>query len=64
MKGIDCMKAMKISGLVKSKRRSSDLIIRLVAGERDADENRKQMREEQRKSFEFRNAEGKCQRDL
>ena len=30
----------------------------------DADEHRKQMREEQRKSFEFRNAEGKRQRDL
>ena len=33
-------------------------------GERDADEHRKQMREEQRKIFEFRNAEGKRQRDL
>ena len=34
------------------------------AGERDTDEHRKQIREEQRKSFEFRNAEGKRQRDL
>ena len=30
----------------------------------DAAEHRKQMREEQRKSFEFLNAEGKRQRDL
>ena len=30
----------------------------------DTDEHRKQMREEQRKIFEFRNAEGKRQRDL
>ena len=30
----------------------------------DADEQRKQMREEQKKSFEFCNAEGKRQRDL
>ena len=34
------------------------------AGERDANEHKKQMREEQRKSFEFRNAEGKRQHDL
>ena len=34
------------------------------AGERGADEHRKKMREEQRKSFELRNAEGKRQRDL
>ena len=33
-------------------------------GEHDSDEDRKQMREEQRKSFEFRNAECKRQRDL
>ena len=33
-------------------------------GECDADEHRKQMREEQRKSFEFRNAEGKRKCDL
>ena len=30
----------------------------------DADEHRKQIREEQRKSFELRNAEGKRQREL
>ena len=34
------------------------------AGERDADEHRKHMREEQRKIFGFRNEEGKRQRDL
>ena len=34
------------------------------AGDCDADEHSKQMREEQRKSFESRNTEGKRQRDL
>jgi len=34
------------------------------AGERDADEYRKEIAEERRDSLAFRNAEGKCQRDL